>query len=569
MNNIVRYRMNFDLKQVPFSRFGSYFAFSVLDEHRADKKGLYLRTVRGDAGVKEIFRIDALHKGKAIPYTTTASPASLKLETAYGYISVCISEPKTLRFRGKGAGMRLTSDNTGGYALKEGNPMWQFNMAAGNIKLMMNPYMGECVVDAPWNGTGCARAAADFLPRADSDEFECILEEFESSWEESKVLDDFDTCVARVGDNFKAWLEKAPPVAEEYGEARELAAYINWASVVDPLGNFKRPSMLMSKNWMTNVWSWDHCFNAISLYLDIDQSWNQLMTIFDNQDQYGALPDYVNNSHKSYSFCKPPIHGWALKWLLGRSDKMTGDHLKEIYGPLGRWTRWWFNYRDSDGDGIPQYNHGNDCGWDNSTVFKNTVPVESPDLCAFLIIQTEALAMVADRLGRPAEHRMWTEWSEGLLLKLVTELWDGKRFIARDANSHQPIESKSLLTYMPVILGRRLPADIIASMVSDLKEEGKFLTAFGFATESTDSLSYAADGYWRGPIWAPSTMIIIDGLAEAGEIEFVKQIARRFCDMAKKNGMAENYDALTGEGLRDRAYTWTSSVFLILANQYL
>ena len=38
--------------------------------------------------------------------------------------------------------------------------------------------------------------------------------------------------------------------------------------------------------------------------------------------------------------------------------------------------------------------------------------------------------------------------------------------------------------------------------------------------------------------------------------------------MAEKSGFAENFDALTGEGLRDRAYTWTSSVWLILALAY-
>ena len=39
--------------------------------------------------------------------------------------------------------------------------------------------------------------------------------------------------------------------------------------------------------------------------------------------------------------------------------------------------------------------------------------------------------------------------------------------------------------------------------------------------------------------------------------------------VAFRSGMAENYDAITGDGLRDRAYTWTSSVFLILAHEYL
>lgn len=32
---------------------------------------------------------------------------------------------------------------------------------------------------------------------------------------------------------------------------------------------------------------------------------------------------------------------------------------------------------------------------------------------------------------------------------------------------------------------------------------------------------------------------------------------------------AENYNAVTGEGLRDRAYTWTSSGVFILAEEYL
>jgi len=46
-------------------------------------------------------------------------------------------------------------------------------------------------------------------------------------------------------------------------------------------------------------------------------------------------------------------------------------------------------------------------------------------------------------------------------------------------------------------------------------------------------------------------------------------VARRFCDLAKQSGFAENYNARTGEPLRDHAYTWTSSVFLILAHEYL
>lgn len=38
--------------------------------------------------------------------------------------------------------------------------------------------------------------------------------------------------------------------------------------------------------------------------------------------------------------------------------------------------------------------------------------------------------------------------------------------------------------------------------------------------------------------------------------------------MVSKNGFAENFNALTGKALRDRAYSWTSSIYLVIKNEY-
>jgi glycogen debranching enzyme len=78
---------------------------------------------------------------------------------------------------------------------------------------------------------------------------------------------------------------------------------------------------------------------------------------------------------------------------------------------------------------------------------------------------------------------------------------------------------------------------------------------------------YEADGYWRGPIWAPSTVLIENGLRRAGFIELADTVSERFRALCEKSGFAENFDALTGEGLRDRAYTWTASAYLLLARE--
>ena len=94
------------------------------------------------------------------------------------------------------------------------------------------------------------------------------------------------------------------------------------------------------------------------------------------------------------------------------------------------------------------------------------------------------------------------------------------------------------------------------------------LTTFGLATERPGSPHYEPDGYWRGPIWAPSTVLIEDGLRRAGHVRLADEISARFRALCETSGFAENFDALTGEGLRDRAYTWTASSYLLLARDH-
>ena len=45
------------------------------------------------------------------------------------------------------------------------------------------------------------------------------------------------------------------------------------------------------------------------------------------------------------------------------------------------------------------------------------------------------------------------------------------------------------------------------------------LTPYGLATELPTSPHYLDDGYWRGPIWAPATVLVEDGLRRAGHLD--------------------------------------------------
>lgn len=565
--------MVIDLHSIPFSRCGAFLAFSYLSAADGFAPGLYLRSVHGgapDSG--RLARLDLLVDGQPAPFETMTCPVELEMQNPRGSLRLCLAEPAVLRVRGEMVGLRLTFNALprGDYAIPSAHGRCLVNVPLQSFQAMFVPLLGSWHIDAPWTGTGDSRLVVDLLPDAETSACEGVLEEIFGVWRARDYKETYPECVAAVQGEFDDWLDSAPALPEEYTEARRMAVYVNWSSMVEPVGHFLRPSMLMSKNWMTNTWSWDHCFNAMALIYDKPiTAWDQLMTIFDQQDEHGGLPDFFNDRTLSWNFCKPPIHGWALGWMMRHSAAIRKDQINQIYGPLCRWTEWWFQYRDDDQDGVPQYHHGNDSGWDNATPFLIGLPLEAPDLCAYLVLQMETLARLAALLNNQEESESWQRRSEELLNTLLAHFWQGDHFVALRSGDHMVADTESLFLYLPMILGKRLPADVRHELVNGLTRPGRYLTPFGLATESPQSTYYLPDGYWRGPIWAPSTLMLVEGLSACGEHTLARKLARQFCDMVMQAGFAENFDALTGIGLRDRAYTWTSSVFLLLGHEYL
>ena len=370
--------------------------------------------------------------------------------------------------------------------------------------------------------------------------------------------DTFDACLAERRAAFAGWLSALPPAPDTLKGARELAGYVMYSGVVAPAGLFKRPAMLMSKNWMDNVWSWDHVFNALALAPGHSAlAWDQWLLMADQQDRHGAYPDAYNDEYAVYNFAKPPVHGWAVLELLKRGSE-DARTLETVYDSLARWTRWWLEHRVLPGETLPYYLHGNDSGWDNSTAFDSGVPLMTPDLSAFLILQLDALDLLAHTLNKTEDR--WSLEADRLTEALLNE-WQDDHFVAKHADGRR-VYSKSLLYHLPVVLAKRLPQTVLNALAKNI--EG-FLTDYGLATELPSSKKYRPDGYWRGPVWAPSTYLVYRGCKESGFGGLARRVAEGFCRACNESGFAENFDALSGAGLCDRAYTWTASVFLLLA----
>jgi glycogen debranching enzyme len=155
----------------------------------------------------------------------------------------------------------------------------------------------------------------------------------------------------------------------------------------------------------------------------------------------------------------------------------------------------------------------------------------------------------------------WERAGAELLAALVDQLWTPDGFVAVGALSGRASGSSSLLGLLPLVLGERLPQHIRARMAELVV---RHLTEHGLATEPVTSSAYQRDGYWRGPIWAPSTALVEQGLRASGFTDLADTVSERFQALCERSGFAENFDAVGGLGLRDRAYTWTAAVYLTL-----
>jgi putative isomerase len=563
----------FDVSRTPFSRFGSYFAIAYRD--RADLPlgaGLYLRSVHGHGVVApELFRIDWADGQPIELDEVEATPSRLTLRRkGVGKVVLCIPEPGTVRIHGEEVGLRLEMPLGFGVVVHpSGEGRWVVNTRPSYRRTMVERLRGNVEVDAPTfintrHSLSHKRVVLTLKPDA-AGVLDVAIDEFGSTWVPRR-RQPFETCLSVVEAAFEAWMAGMPAVPEALQPALVKAAYVDWSCVVDPHDRLIRPSMLMSKNHMCQVWSWDNCFNAMALSFGHPElAWDQLMVMVDHQDSYGAFPDAVNDLVRHYNFSKPPVHGWALSFMREQKPAFfVAARLREIYGPFCRWANWWLTHRVAVGERLPHYLHGNDSGWDNSTMFDKGVPLIAPDLAALLALHCIELADLAEILGEGGDALQWRETGLRLIADLIHTLWREDHFVAMRQSDHQIVESDSLIPCIPIVLGKWLPPEFQTALVAQIR---RFMTNHGLATEHPESPHYAPDGYWRGPIWAPSTLLIVSGLESVGETELARAISERFCAMCAKHGFAENFDALTGEGLRDPAYTWTASVFIILAHK--
>ncbi|AEM84167.1 amylo-alpha-1,6-glucosidase [Streptomyces violaceusniger] len=563
----------FSVHDIPFSTHGSWFGISPVVAEKTYADDLHL--VSHQNGMHAVLRLVPVdtNTGDRAETRAEATPSMLRWVGSGGNIDCVYESPDTIHLRGEGLGLSITAAThtltpfTGTYFYRdpvdgahvftsyETGRRYRITVLSG----FLTEVSGSQVLGSAERGLTVTADGGGV--------WEAAVEEMDGARPPFASSATFGQVVAAAEDAFAAFADAVAPWRSDGTPAAELAAYVLWSATVRPAALVTRPAVLMSKHWMDKVWSWDHCFTALALGPGAPSlAWDQFSLPFDHQDESGALPDSVTHSEVLYNFVKPPIHGWTLGHLRRRLPEPLGRaELTKMYDRLRRWTDFWLTARRAPGATLPHYQHGNDSGWDNATTFDPECVVVTADLAAFLVLQLRELADLATELDLPDDAHRWTRAAEDTQAAMLDELWAGERFVARGVDNARTWSTSSLLDLMPIVLGEHLPEHIGKTLAARIEAH---LTPYGLATELSISPHYRPDGYWRGPIWAPATVLIEDGLRRGGHHRLADKISARFRALCETHGFAENFDALTGTGLRDRAYTWTAAGYLLLAEAH-
>jgi glycogen debranching enzyme len=384
--------------------------------------------------------------------------------------------------------------------------------------------------------------------------------------------------LSRAEGRWHAWFDAAPKVAAEYREQYYYAWWCMGAGLLSPRFFLTRENMVPSKTWYVGMWQWDAFFHALAYrHTDLKLAQNHLRIVLDHQRADGMLPDAVYDEGIIYEFAlpnggplqevtKPPLIAWAALKLYEKSGDL--DFLQEVYGPITRWHAWWLEQNDDDRDGIVQYNHPY-CGADDSPLWDQGMPVESPDINTYLVMQADALACIAELIGEADAAPMWRQRAEELTRKIIEHFWDDEAGLFWAMKDHQPIRVQTLFNLYPLLTGR-LPKRMVERLIQHLTAPDEFWTAYPLPTVSRSDPKFDADQMWRGPSWVNVNYLFIEGLAKCGYADLARILRDRTLDVVRLHpDIYEYYNPLTGYHPPKSAgmFGWTSAVYIDLALQ--
>jgi glycogen debranching enzyme len=385
----------------------------------------------------------------------------------------------------------------------------------------------------------------------------------------AKVIDD-------ATQRWHNWFASAPQVEEQYRAQYYYAWWIMRAGLISTRFYTTREAMTPSMIHYVGVWQWDAYFHALAYrHVEKNLAHDQIRIVLDHQREDGMIPDAIHDEGTVTRLdfpvvadvTKPPLLAWAAYKLY----ELDGDRefQDEIYEPIVRWNNWWFEQNDLDGNGLCEYQHPFSSGLDDSPLWDDGMPVESPDLNTYLYLQEEALAKIARAIGKDEDAEMWQRRADEMARRMIDLAWDPTSGLFWASRNGNRVNVRTPFNLFPLITGQ-MPTNISDRLVAHLTDERQFWSRYPVPTVAMDDPKYDPFKMWRGPTWVNVNYLLIEGLQRSGYSDLAHELRARTLDLiCCRNDIYEYYHPVTGENPPNAAsmFGWSSAVFIDLAIQ--
>jgi len=377
-------------------------------------------------------------------------------------------------------------------------------------------------------------------------------------------------------------LSKAPPLAGKYrGQPEYERMYAHAIAALNSLclrgeGGYTGDKRLpyVTKQGLAIAFFWDTSFTTVGLReFDPQLAQEAILCFTENAGPRGSLPGTICDSHRAGEG-QAPIMTWAAWSIYQRSQDK--EWLRRVYPALAGNARFWFKYHSSSGGLCQYFNAGqiadNDARFDaiqGTAANQALAGFESPDVNAFLVMDTRCLARVARELGKPEETQAWQAKSDDLAKLIVETLYfpEDAMFFDVKTGTHEKFSGvKSPNMFLPLWAGVPLPPDQVKAIVEQhMLNPNEFFRELPFPSLSYDNDKYDPTGYWRGRIWPHVVYWMIQALWRQGYHQEAEQCSDRLLKMLQKTPfLHENYESAGGGGIGCPDYNWTCATAIEL-----
>jgi len=563
-----------DITQIPFSDRGSrLLVFKYIKKSR-----LYVKLAERLTGldpdieaylhrpafITDIALLD--ERGLPLDFELTMSPYRLDFSTQIGDFGLVFQDNYTLAWR-------MPSGITSGLRFQVSPQFWKRTEIGGTFKSVRNvTYQTNGLIKR--NKITPRQGGYTVVLITQGGQDDTITVTIHPEHSQVSEFQSFSQSNTVAEQRWREWFERIPPVMERYQETYARAWWVMANNLISPQGNVAFESMAPSKQSYVGLWLWDNAMHALAFrHVDATLARNQIRGMLVHQFPSGMLPDAVYDegiistiNHPIVGdVTKPPILAWAALKLHETDPDL--DFLREIYPALVRVNGWWLHMNDDDGDGLAQYNHPYSSGLDDSPLWDQGMPVESPDLNTYLCVQMGSLALIAELLGFQSESTMWRKRSTAIVERMIKDFWDPEAGLFWPLYNEQPVRIVTPFSLYPLWTGQ-LPHEIRSRLLTHLTNPDEFWGEFAIPTVARNDPHYDPQTMWRGPVWANINYFFVEALQQLGEQELAATLCRKTINLIMRhNILAEYYDAETGEIPRKAAlaFGWTAAVFIDLA----